>query len=173
MSLSRRFAYYANRMYPRLTVDAAVWLTGSSAIGTVDALRRRRHCAVVSYRLDGTAVSTPMWFAVHDGVVYVRSLATAAKVRRIRQCPQTLVAPCTARGRPTGPPLGGTARVVEPDEERFVEAQLRRRYRFGRRVYLRAITDAPAVYIAIVPTQGADETASKAASSVLSAPVER
>ncbi|WP_390623947.1 PPOX class F420-dependent oxidoreductase [Fodinicola feengrottensis] len=76
----------------------------------VRTLRRHRYCLLVTYRADGTAVPTPVWFGAAGDRVYVETGIDAYKTRRIRREPAVLVAPCTSRGRPTGPPMAGVAR---------------------------------------------------------------
>jgi PPOX class probable F420-dependent enzyme len=71
---------------------------------------------VTSYRRDGRAVGTPVSLAVDGDHGYVRSFEQAAKTRRIRHDPRVDIAPSTARGRPTGPAIGATARRLEGAE---------------------------------------------------------
>ena len=82
-------------------------------------LRGHKYCLLVTYKRSGEPVPTPVWFGLGDGKLYVRSEATVAKVRRIRNDPRVRVAPCTVRGKPLGRPADGRARVLDHprDEE--------------------------------------------------------
>jgi PPOX class probable F420-dependent enzyme len=148
-ALARRLT----RLYTRLRTPAAHAVTTVAPTGSIEDLRGRRHCLVVTYRRDGAAVPTPMWFGIDDGTIVCRSAADNAKVRRIRNDPRVLLAPCTTRGRPTGPPFEGHAEIRDTDE---AEAAIAANYGAGRRIYKVAVADAvPAVYIRVTPVAGA------------------
>jgi PPOX class probable F420-dependent enzyme len=83
----------------------------------------QRYLNLETYRKNGTPVATPMWFAEHDGVLYVYSRAEAGKVKRLRQNPSVRVVPCTAGGTPVGSWVTGTARILD-DKEASVGHQL-------------------------------------------------
>jgi PPOX class probable F420-dependent enzyme len=83
---------------------------------------------LTSYRRDGTPVATPVSLAVDGDRGFVRSPGTAWKVKRIRHDPRVELAPCTLRGRPTGPALPALARRLEGDEARRAARALRRRH---------------------------------------------
>ncbi len=68
---------------------------------------------LVTYKRDGTPVGTPVSIAVEGERAFVRTWDTAWKLRRIRNNPEVEVAPCTARGRPTGPPFHARTRLLE------------------------------------------------------------
>lgn len=79
---------------------------------------------LTSFRPDGTPVS----IAVDGAQAYVRSFERAGKTGRIRTDPHVTVAPCTGRGRSTGPAVDATARRVTGDEERHAARLLARKY---------------------------------------------
>ncbi len=88
---------------------------------------------LVTFRRDGTPVPTPVWAAEADGLLYVRTERTAGKVKRLRNDPRLLVAPCTVRGRPLGAPVQATARMLAPEDEPLAERVLAARYGSGGR----------------------------------------
>ncbi len=102
---------------------------------SVEALRGHKYCLLTSFRKNGAAVNTPVWFGIAGEKIYVRSGAEDGKVKRIRRRGDVLVSPCTARGRPLGPPMTGSARVLERDRWAGAEDALRNAYGLGRRVY--------------------------------------
>ena len=69
-----------------------------------------------TYRKNGKAVATPVWFAEDGGVLYIYSLADAGKVKRIRNNPRVRVAPCDMRGKLKGEWVEARARIVQGDE---------------------------------------------------------
>src|ERR1700677_203596 len=54
-----------------------------------------KYLLLESERANGTRVATPMWFAVVDDSVFLRTDAGSAKVRRITRRPVVRVAACT------------------------------------------------------------------------------
>ena len=52
-----------------------------------------------SYRRDGTAVRTPLWFVDLNGEMAFYTMAASGKVKRLRRNPRVRVAPCTGRAR--------------------------------------------------------------------------
>ncbi len=83
----------------------------------------------------GEPVATPMWFGLHNGRAYVRSLADAGKVKRLRRDPHVRVAPCTVRGKPTGPVAEGRGRILSDGESALAERALDAHYGWRRRIY--------------------------------------
>jgi hypothetical protein len=76
-------------------------------------LDREAYLNLATFRRNGAAVETPVWFAAHAGRLYVFSEAKAGKVKRLRANPEIRVAPCGVRGRLKGAWLPGRARRVE------------------------------------------------------------
>jgi hypothetical protein len=95
---------------------------------TLDRFERTWAVLLTSHRRDGTRVGTPVSLAVDGDRGFVRSPGTAWKVKRIRRDPRVEIAPCTLRGRPTGPSLPALARRLEGDEARQAARALRRRH---------------------------------------------
>ena len=56
-----------------------------------------KYMSLTTYRRDGTAVSTAVWFAEEDGRLFVVTPADSYKARRLRRNPAAMVAPSTAR----------------------------------------------------------------------------
>lgn len=107
----------------------------SATAVTFDALRGAEYALVVTFRSSGEAVQTPMRFGLQGKRVYVRSLADAGKVRRLRRDPRVRVAPCTLRDRPTGAFTEGVGRILDVDEAEGAAVALDRHYGLRRRLY--------------------------------------
>jgi len=96
---------------------------------------RFKYCQLVTFRRNGARMPTPVWFAVRDGRLLVKTESPSGKVKRIRNDARVEVAPCTLRGRLRGAFVAGRARLLAADEEPAAEAALRRRYGVGRRIF--------------------------------------
>ena len=108
---------------------------------------------LVTFRRSGQPVPTPVWFGLHDGRLYVESLADAGKVKPLRDDRHVRVAPCTARGKPKGPFAEGVARILGAAEEEIAELALDRHYGLRRRLYVRLGTrlGVRSVYLELHP----------------------
>jgi hypothetical protein len=115
-------------------------------------LRGHKYALLVTYRRNGEAVPTPVWFGVAEpGRLYARTGKLAAKVKRIRANPRVRVAPCTVRGVPKGAYAEGTARVCGPDDEEHAERALQSNYGLGRKLYEGSAGSMEAFYIEVTP----------------------
>jgi len=61
-----------------------------------------RYCSLRTWRRDGTAVATPVWFARGGDRYLVFSAGDAGKVKRLRRSNRAEVAPCDVAGKPLG-----------------------------------------------------------------------
>lgn len=121
--------------------------------GSVAQIASARRTLVVTYRRDGIAVPTPVWAAEADGALYVRSERASGKVKRLRNDPRVLLAPCTVRGRPLGAPLEARARVLAAEHEPRAEQVLVGRYGLGRALFERTmdVMRVDMCYLEIIP----------------------
>ncbi|MFE2291285.1 PPOX class F420-dependent oxidoreductase [Streptomyces sp. NPDC059452] len=83
-----------------------------------------------THRQDGTSVGTPVNIAVEGDHAFIRTFSSAWKVDRLRNHPRVELAPCTIRGRPTGPEISAHARLLRPGTKENTHAarMLSRRY---------------------------------------------
>ena len=96
--------------------------------GAFEPLADQAYVLLTTYRRDGTGVGTPVHVAVDGDRAFVRTWDTAWKLRRIRNNPEVEVAPCTVRGKPTGPAVRARARVLEGAESAYAGRLLARKH---------------------------------------------
>jgi PPOX class probable F420-dependent enzyme len=128
-----------------------------STSGGFEPLRGHKYCLFVSFRRDGGGVPTPVWFGLDDdGRLFFRTGTNVAKVRRIRNEPRVLVAPCTLRGKPLAPAIEGRATVVASERKEHAEAAIQSNYGLGRKIYESAAdaVGGDEVYVEVVPREG-------------------
>ena len=77
-----------------------------------DPLAGVRYVSFATFRKNGAAVETPVWFAEHGGRYYFFSKGDAGKVKRLRNSDRARVAACDFRGKVLGPWLPARARVI-------------------------------------------------------------
>jgi uncharacterized protein len=83
---------------------------------------------LTTYRRDGTPVGTAVHVAVDGDRAFVRTFDTAWKLKRLRRNPLVELAPCTLRGRPTGPAIRARARVLDGPEAAHAARALAQKY---------------------------------------------
>jgi hypothetical protein len=108
----------------------------------------QRYISLATFRKTGVAVLTPVWFAEESDKLYVMCSGKSGKAKRIRNNPQVKIAPCTIRGKITGPEFPATARILPPDDAARVRRALNAKYFLARVPFLFPNTDT---YLEIVP----------------------
>ena len=91
-----------------------------------------KYMSLTTYRRDGTAVSTAVWFAEEDGRLFVVTPAESYKAKRLRRNPAATVAPCTARGTPKGDAIPAHVEFLPPDQFAHVDRLMAEKYRIRR-----------------------------------------
>jgi hypothetical protein len=155
MALKHRLAdasyWVYDRMRHKTAFDSA---TRPGEAQDFTGLQAHKYALLVTFRKDGTAVPTPVWFALLDNRRLVtRTEERTAKVRRIRRDPGARVFPCDPRGKPLGPGVEASARILEDEQEcELAEAALDRHYGRARRIYERLMADEGGmVYLELAP----------------------
>lgn len=155
MGLKQRLADASYWVYNRARHKGAFAVADQpGTAGDFTVMHAHKYALLVSFRRDGTAVPTPVWFALVDDRHFVtRTEARTAKVRRVRSDPRVRVFPCDPRGKPLGPGVDGLARVLPAGAEcERAEAALDRHYGRTRRIYERLMADEPGmVYLEVTP----------------------
>ena len=93
-----------------------------------DAIRGQRYISLITFRKDGTAIATPVWFGEESGRLYVMTIGSTAKVKRIKNNPQVKVAACTIRGKITGPEVMASARLLPKEDHKSARKTIMRKY---------------------------------------------
>ena len=89
----------------------------ASLSASFEVLRSSSNALVTTFKRDGSGVGTPVNLRLKDnGKAYFTTWSTTWKVKRLSRDPHVTLAPCTRRGKPTGPTVHGTARLLEGAE---------------------------------------------------------
>jgi PPOX class probable F420-dependent enzyme len=88
----------------------------------------QKYISLATFRKNGTAVRTPVWFGESDGKLVFMTRNDMWKYKRIRSNPRVLVAPSNMRGTITGPDFSGTARILPPAEWGRARQAITRKY---------------------------------------------
>lgn len=148
-------AYAMDRVYDRMRDPSAFRVRRDDAVtGSFRPLRGCKYGLLVTFRRNGDHVPSPVWMAVDDdGRAYVQTGVNSGKVKRIRNDPEVLISASNMRGKPSGPLLRGTARVLTEAEWPHAEATLEGAFGLGRRLYVRVFPMSGDVvaYLEVVP----------------------
>jgi PPOX class probable F420-dependent enzyme len=137
-----------DRLFGRLLhPQARVLALGAGRPAAEVGLGGSRYLLLVSFRRDGSAVATPLWFAELAGVLYARSERMSGKAKRIRREGRVLIAPSNWRGRPRDAVAQAYARILGPGDTAVAERALAARYGLMRRVYSSRVPTRDPVYI--------------------------
>jgi PPOX class probable F420-dependent enzyme len=111
-------------------------------------IHSQRYLSLATFRKSGVAVYTPIWFAEDNNKLYVMTNSRLGKVKRIRNNPNVKIAPCTIRGKITGPEFTATVRIMRPEESGRVRQLIKAKYWLARLPFLWRNTDT---YLEITP----------------------
>jgi PPOX class probable F420-dependent enzyme len=113
-------------------------------------LAKHKYIALETYRKSGQPVSTPVWFMIDNGLVYVVTRSTTGKVKRVRNNPAVRIVPSGYSGDPKGDWISGKARFVEGVEaERAVQLRKKKYGLQARLVGMLAYSKEQTTVIAI------------------------
>jgi uncharacterized protein len=96
------------------------------------AIRGQKYISLTTFRKNGVAVATPVWFGEESNKLYVMTRSDMGKTKRIRNNPQVRVAPCTIRGKVTGPESPAAARILPPEDHPRARQTVNRKYWMAR-----------------------------------------
>jgi hypothetical protein len=99
-------------------------------------IRNQKYVSLATFRKNGNAVPTPVWFGEQNDKLYVMSRPDSGKCKRIRNNPAVRVAPSTIRGKITGPEFSGTARILPEPDWAWARETVRRKYWMARIPFL-------------------------------------
>jgi PPOX class probable F420-dependent enzyme len=95
-------------------------------------IQGQKYISLTTFRKTGSPVRTPVWFGEEDGKLYVMTRSDSGKYKRLRNNTQVRIAPCTMRGRITGPEYPATARILPEADWPRSHAAIQRKYWLAR-----------------------------------------
>lgn len=120
-------------------------------------LSKGKYLSLTTFKKSGEAVATPVWVVRDGDHLLVTTAADSWKVKRIRNNPRVLLAPCDVRGNLKGAQVGGTATVQDAAASATTRSRVMRRYglvgrAFGLMEKLRG--GGASVGLVIIPDDG-------------------
>ncbi len=97
--------------------------------------KREKYLSLTTFRADGSAVATPVWFAEDDGALFVCTDGDSHKVRRLQRNRAVEITPCSLSGKPTRAPIAAIASLLSESESARVQKLLQQKYGIQKRVW--------------------------------------
>ena len=87
-----------------------------------------------TYRRNGQAIATPVWFTIYDDRISVVTRSETGKVKRLRNNSKVRIVPSGIRGQPKGEWLNGKAVFAAQEELDQALKQRNKKYGFKARI---------------------------------------
>ncbi len=94
--------------------------------GNLAEFLKEKYLNLETYRIDGQAVKTPVWFVVYNDIIYVTTPSTTGKVKRLNHSKNVRIVPSDLKGKPKGNWIATTAYFANESESKQV-IQLRKK----------------------------------------------
>ena len=79
---------------------------------------KEKYLSLETYRTDGQAVRTPVWFVINNGIIYVVTPSTTGKVKRLNCNNDVRIVPSDLKGKPKGNWIAATAYFANESESK-------------------------------------------------------
>jgi uncharacterized protein len=89
---------------------------------------------LITFKRDGTAMASPVWFAADKGKLYIYSNLDAGKMKRVRNNGSVEIGPCDVRGKSTGPTIAARAVELPESSSSYVHGLLNKKYGWKKRL---------------------------------------
>ena len=90
---------------------------------------------LITFRKNGEAMKTPVWFVVEGERVYVMTVNNSGKIKRIRNNGRVDVGPSDRAGTPLGATVAAQARVLPASENKRADDLLNKKYGLQKRAF--------------------------------------
>jgi PPOX class probable F420-dependent enzyme len=106
------------------------------ATTTLDSLGAATYISLTTFRKNGDPVATPVWVVREGDSLFVITEDNSGKIKRLRNNPAVLLAPCDVRGRVEGDTVSGIAHLAAPERVADMRKLLAAKYRVTYRVMM-------------------------------------
>ncbi|CAE6496066.1 PPOX class F420-dependent oxidoreductase [Candidatus Nitrosotenuis uzonensis] len=112
-------------------------------------LQDHKYINLETYKKNGQAVRTPVWFVVFDEQIFVMTTKNTGKVKRIRNNQDVKIMPCGMRGEPKGEWVTAKARFANESETQKAIQLRHKKYGFRAKLVGMFVKKDEPVVIAI------------------------
>ena len=76
----------------------------------------QKYINLETYKKDGTPIRTPVWFVIHNDLIYVITRDSTGKVKRLKNNQDVRIVLCSFKGEPKSEWIKGKAHNITGDE---------------------------------------------------------
>ena len=100
------------------------------SLPTIEQLTRNKYISLKTFKRDGTAISTPVWFVFDDSEhhIFMTTAKKASKLKRLRHTDKIEFAFCNARGKTRSQYFTGTCKILDQDNILQAHNLLKKKY---------------------------------------------
>lgn len=77
--------------------------------GNLAEFLKEKYLNLETYRTDGRAVQTPVWFVIDGDIIYITTPSTTGKIKRLNHSKNVRIVPSDRKGKPKGNWITATA----------------------------------------------------------------
>ena len=129
--------------------------TGRAVEAVLTELKGYRFLNLTTFRKNGVPVLTTVLFALANDKIYVWTTRDSGKAKRIHNNPTIQIAPSPHLGRPRGPVIKATARILPVLEQQAAQQVMDAKYGWQKQLFalIWCLQGREQVYIEITPTE--------------------
>jgi PPOX class probable F420-dependent enzyme len=113
-------------------IEEAMQITAPDALSILEG---HQFANLTTFRRDGTGVTTTVWFARDGDRVYIMTMVSAGKVKRLRNNPSARLGPSDRAGKPLGGEVVVRGRLLGDAERPAAVRALNRKYGWQKRIF--------------------------------------
>jgi len=88
----------------------------------------QKYICLETFKKNGQGVKTPVWFVIHDGMIYVTTMDTSWKVKRLKNTKSVRIVPSNFKGEPKRQWVDGQAFFGNESELKLIMSLRNKKY---------------------------------------------
>ena len=95
----------------------------------------QKYICLETFKKNGQGVQTPVWFVVSDGIIYVTTMDSSWKVKRLKNNTSIRIVPSNFKGKPNGQWVEGQAFFGNESELKLAMSLRNKKYGLIARLF--------------------------------------
>ena len=100
----------------------------------LDQFTDQKYINLETYKRDGTPIRTPVWFVIHNDLIYVITRDSTGKVKRLRNSHDVRIVSCSFKGEPKNEWVKAKAESIAGDEADKIIKLRKKKYGMSARL---------------------------------------